>query len=129
MTSVQDPPVAQLLTECNHAVCPTLNEDGSIHSTGVWVLVEHGRLAVNSAAGRHWPINLERDLRITVLIEDEHNPNAYVEVRGEVTVGPDPEGHIDRLAKNYLGKDSYPFRQHGERRVQFLVEPTLVRQG
>ncbi len=76
MTSVQDAPVARLLTERNHAVCPTLNEDGSIHPTVVWVSVEHGRLAVNSAAGRRWPINLDRDLRITVLIEDEHNPNA-----------------------------------------------------
>ncbi len=73
MTSIQDAPVARLLTECNHAVCPTLNEDGSIHPTVVWVLVEHGRLAVNSAAGRRWPINLERDPLITVLVKDEHN--------------------------------------------------------
>jgi len=99
-----------------------------VHSTVVWVNVEDGKVAVNSALGRRWPTNLERDPRITVLVYDESNPFEYVEMRGTVTANTEvADGHIDRLAKKYIGADTYPFRQRGERRVTFFVEPTLVR--
>lgn len=127
MANIDDPAVRHLL-ERNHAVVSTLNEDGSVHSTVVWVNVEDGKVAFNSALGRRWPTNLERDPRITVLVYDESNPFEYVEMRGTVTANTEvADGHIDRLAKKYIGADTYPFRQRGERRVTFFVEPTLVR--
>ncbi len=128
MASIDDEAVQRLLQQKNHAVCSTMNDDGSIHSTVVWADVQDGRLAVNSAVGRRWPSNLERDPRITVLVYDETNPYEYVEVRG--TASSTTEGaevHIDRLAKRYLGVDSYPMRREGEQRITFLVEPSLVR--
>ena len=127
-TTLDDPGVKVLLDKKNHAVCSTLNEDGSIHSTVVWVSVEDGQVAVNSAVGRRWPSNLERDPRITVVVYDESNPYDYVEVRGTATARLEgADDHIDRLAKKYMDADSYPFRQPGEQRVTFLVTPTLVR--
>ena len=128
MASLSDPGVQALLEKKNHAVVSTLNDDGSIHSTVVWVNVEDGRLAVNSAVGRKWPSNLERQPTVTVVVYDEDNPYDYVEVRGtasSTTEGADD--HIDRLAKKYLDADSYPFRQGGEQRITFFVEPSLVR--
>lgn len=127
-TTLDNPGVQRLLAARNHAVVSTLNEDGSVHSTVVWADVEDGRLAVNSAEGRRWPTNLHRDPHVTVVVYDESNPYDYVEVRGTAqarTEGAD--AHIDRLAKKYLGADSYPYRQEGEQRVTFLVDPTLVR--
>jgi PPOX class probable F420-dependent enzyme len=106
----------------------TLNADGSVHSTVVWVDVEDGRLAVNSAVGRTWPDNLARDPRITVVVYDEDNPYDYVEVRGSVTSSTEgADGHIDRLAKKYLDADRYPFRQDGEQRISFFVDADRVR--
>ena len=130
MASLSDPGVQALVAgpRPNHAVVSTFNEDGSIHSTVVWVSVEDGRLAVNSAVGRKWPTNLERDPTVTVLVYDETNPYDYVEVRGTAsgtTEGADD--HIDRLAKRYLDADSYPFRTPDEQRITYVVEPTLVR--
>ena len=130
MASLDDPGVRTLLEKPkpNHAVVSTLNKDGSVHSTVVWVDVQDGRLAVNSAVGRVWPDNLERDPRITVMVYDEDNPYDYVEVRGTVsgtTEGAD--AHIDRLAKRYLDADSYPFRQAGEQRITYVVDATRVR--
>lgn len=128
MTSLADPGVQRLLEAPNHAVLSTYNADGAIHSTVVWVNVENGALAANSATGRTWPTNLERDPRLTVVVYDESNPYDYVEVRGTArssTEGAD--GHIDRLAKKYLGAESYPFRQPGEQRISFFVEPERVR--
>jgi len=121
-------PARELLDSTNHAVVSTLNENGSIHSTVVWVNVEDGAVAVNSAVGRKWPTNLERDPRITVTVYDESNPYEYVEIRGTASgTLDDADGHIDRLAKKYLDADSYPFRQPGEQRIKFVVDADRVR--
>ena len=128
MASLDDPGVQALLEKRNHAVISTLTEDGAAHSTVVWVDVQDGRLAVNSAVGRAWPSNLERDPRVTVLVYDEDNPYEYVEVRGTATGTTDgADAHIDRLAKKYLDADSYPFRQEGEQRITYLVDAQRVR--
>ena len=128
MARLDDPGVQALLDKPNHAVCSTLNPDGSIHSTVVWVDVQDGRLAVNSAVGRKWPSNLEANPVVTVLVYDEDNPYDYVEVRGTATGRTEgADEHIDRLAKKYLDADSYPMRQPGEQRITYVVEPTLVR--
>ena len=130
MASLSHPGVQALVAgpRPNHAVVSTLNEDGSIHATVVWASVEDGRIAVNSAVGRKWPTNLERNPAITVLVYDETNPYDYVEVRGTAsgtTEGADD--HIDRLAQRYLDADSYPFRVPDEQRIMYVVEPSLVR--
>ena len=130
MASLDDPGVVALLDspKPNHAVVSTLNEDGSIHSTVVWVDVQDGRLAVNSAVGRTWPSNLERDPRITVTVYDEGNPYDYVEVRGTATGTTEgADAHVDRLAKRYLGLDSYPYHRPEEQRITYVVDPTRVR--
>jgi PPOX class probable F420-dependent enzyme len=121
-------PAQQLLEQPNHAVVSTLNENGSIHSTVVWVDVEDGVASVNSAVGRKWPSNLDRDPRITVTVYDQNNPYEYVEIRGTArgTVeGADDQ--INRLAKKYIDADEYPFRQPGEQRITYVVDADRVR--
>jgi PPOX class probable F420-dependent enzyme len=128
VASIEDPGVARLLEATNHAVVSTLNEDGSVHSTVVWVDVEDGRLALNSAVGRHWPSNLERNPSVTVVVYDETNPYDYVEVRGTVESRLEgADAHIDRLAKKYMGVDAYPFRTPDEQRITYLFDATRVR--
>jgi hypothetical protein len=87
-----------------------------------------GKLAVNSAVGRKWPSNVDRNAQVSVLIYDQSNPYDYVEVRGKATGTTDgADDHIDRLAKKYLNQDSYPFRRPDEQRITYVIEPTLVR--
>jgi PPOX class probable F420-dependent enzyme len=125
---LNDPQVRELLEQPNYAVVSTHNPDQTIHGTVVWLDTEDGKVAVNSAVGRHWPSNLERDPRITVVVYPADNPYDYVEIRGRATATLEgAEDHIDRLAKKYLGQDTYPFRQPGEQRIKFLVEPERVR--
>lgn len=128
MANLDDPGVRELLEKPNHAVISTSNADGSIHSAVIWVDVEDGAVAVNSAVGRIWPSNLERDPRATLLVLDPSNPYEYVEIRGTATAAPEgADEHIDRLAQKYLGQETYPYRQAAEQRVKFLVRPSRVR--
>ncbi len=87
MSDLHDQPVQELLEQPNYAVVSTLNEDGSIHNTIVWVSAEDGTVAVNSAMGRKWPTNLERDPRVNVLVYEAGNPYNFVEIRGTRRTG------------------------------------------
>jgi PPOX class probable F420-dependent enzyme len=127
MANLNDPPVRELLEQPNHAVISTYNKDGSIHNTVVWISAENGAVAVNSALGRQWPTNLERDPRVNVLVYEQGNPYNYVEIRGtasETTEGAND--HIKALAKKYTGQNEFPL-QPGEQRVKFMIAPDHVR--
>jgi PPOX class probable F420-dependent enzyme len=128
VASIDDPAVRDLLEKPNYGVISTSNADGSIHSAVVWVDLEDGVVAVNSAVGRIWPTNLERDPRATLVVYEPSNPYDYVEIRGTATGTTDgADDHIDGLAQKYLGQDEYPYRQDGEQRVKFVITPGRVR--
>jgi PPOX class probable F420-dependent enzyme len=128
MTSIQDAGPQELLAAPNYAVVSTISSDGSIHSTIVWISSEGHKVAVNSAVGRVWPTNLEHDPRITVVVFESGNPYHFVEIRGRASGATDgADEHIDALAKKYIGQDEYPFRQPGEQRIKFVIEPEHVR--
>lgn len=127
MATLNDAGVRELLEKPNYAVVSTYNEDGSIASKLVWASLEDGVLAVNTAVGREWPTNLERDPRVTLLVYDLVNHFDFVEIRGRakgVTEGADD--HIDRLSKKYLNVDSYPFRNDAEQRIMYVITPERI---
>ncbi len=114
----------ELVQDQNHAVVVTLRQDGSPHAVVVWVEAEDARLTLNTAEGRDWLANVRRDPRIEVLVANRENPYEYATFHGRV-VEDTHEGaddHIDRLAKKYLGQDTYPFRKPTEQRVRLVVE-------
>jgi PPOX class probable F420-dependent enzyme len=119
---------AELLAAKNFANVATLRADGSVHAVPVWVDVQDGRPVLNTAEGRAWPRNLERDPRVTITVQNLENPYEYIMVRGRVSerTHEGADEHIDGLAKKYLDADSYPFRQPGEQRLIIRVEPEYV---
>jgi PPOX class probable F420-dependent enzyme len=128
MAKIQDDAVQNLLTKPNYAVVSTLNDDGTIHNAVVWVSAENGSVAVNSAEGRKWPANLDRDPKVTITVYDQQNPYDYVSITGRAEkASSGADDHINALAKKDLDKDEYPFRQPGEERVKFVVTPDKVR--
>lgn len=118
----------ELLQGKNYCTVATLRADGSVHAVPVWVDVQDGVPALNTAEGRAWPRNLERDPRVTLTVPNWENPYEYVEIRGRVAerTRDGADRHIDALAKKYLGADEYPYRQPGEQRVIVRVEPERV---
>jgi len=119
----------ELLEAPNFAAVATLRADGAPHVAPVWVDVADDHVLLNSARGRAWPRNLERDPRVTLVVQNHENPYEYVSIRGRVSeiTEEDADAHIDALAKKYLGVETYPMRRAGERRIIVRIEPEHVR--
>ena len=106
----------------------TLMKDGSPQVSPVWVDEQDGYVLINSAAGRVKDKNVRRNPQVAISATDPDNPYRMVTIRGKVveykTEGADD--HIDKMAKKYMDKDKYPFRQPGEQRVIYKIEPQSV---
>lgn len=106
----------------------TVRKDGSPQVTPVWFDYTDGNIRVNTAKGRVKARILKPGSPVALAIMDPDNPYRYIQIRGRVgrvlEQGADP--HIDSLAKKYLGKDKYPFRQPGEVRLMYEIEPLSV---
>jgi PPOX class probable F420-dependent enzyme len=109
------------------AVATTLREDGSPHSTIVWVDVEGDKVSFNTARGRAKPRHLEHDPRASLLMVDPNDAFKWVAVSGRAELTEEgADAQIDKLAKKYLGKDKYPWRNPEETRVKVLIEPEKI---
>ena len=108
-------------------VATTLRQDGSPHSTIVWVDVEGDKVSFNTALGRAKPRHLEHDPRASLLMVDPNDTYKWVAVSGHAEVTEEgADAQIDKLAKKYLGKDEYPWRNPEETRVKVLIDPEKV---
>lgn len=119
---------SDLLDKKAFASLATLNADGSPQVTPVWIDWDGANLLVNTAQGRVKDRNLRRNPKVALSILDPDNPYRYLAVQGRVTkVTTDgADAHIDKMAKKYMGKDSYPFRTPTEVRVLFVIAPEKV---
>ena len=113
----------------NLAFLAEVMEDGSPHVSPVWIELENGYLTFNTAVGRLKERNMRRDPRVAISVADKDDPYDKVDIRGrvvEIVEGEEADRQIDRLAKKYIGQDTYPWRRPGEMRVKVLVEPLVV---
>jgi PPOX class probable F420-dependent enzyme len=107
----------------------TVMPDGSPQVTPVWCDFDGTHIRVNSAKGRVKDRNMRRDGKVALALVDPDNPYRYLGVRGrvaEVKEGPEAEAHIDSLAQKYIGQSPYPWRQPGEQRVIYRIQPERV---
>jgi len=108
----------------------TIGPDGGPHVTPVWVELDGDDVVVNTALGRAKARNLASDPRVAISLTDPDDEYSVIAIRGTVvgftTTGADEV--IDRLAKKYLGLDTYPFRREGEVRVNVKIRTDRISQ-
>jgi PPOX class probable F420-dependent enzyme len=106
----------------------TVMPDGSPQVTPVWFDYTNGKIRINTARGRVKAKNMKVGSKVALAIIDPENPYRYVGIRGPVISEDEKnaDAHIDSLAKKYLNQDKYPFRQPGEVRVSYEIEPASV---
>jgi PPOX class probable F420-dependent enzyme len=96
----------------------TVDARGNPQITMVWMDVDGDEVLFNTAEGRRKPVNLRRDPRVIVSVQDRNKPQTYAVFHGKARITDEgADAHIDKLAKRFLGADKYPYRQPNEKRV------------
>jgi PPOX class probable F420-dependent enzyme len=86
----------------------TTMRDGSPHVMPVWFVLEGDRLVFNTAADTVKGRNLRRDPRVSIVVDDERPPYAFVHLRGTVAVSADPDDLLataTAIGGRYMGAD------------------------
>lgn len=119
---------ADILGKRAFAHLSTLMPDGSPHTSPVWVDVDGDRIVINSAEGRLKDKNIRADARIAISVTDPDNSYRCLMIRGRVVeiTNEGADDQINKMAKKYMDQDEYPFRQPGEVRVLYYIEPDRV---
>ena len=106
----------------------TLLPSGQPQVTPVWCDLDGEYIRINTAKGRQKHKDMLADPRVTVMALDPTNAGRYIEVRGTVTRIEEEgaDAHIDKLAKDYMGADTYPYRSPNEQRIICYIEAQRV---
>ena len=123
-----DPKVEQLFQQKNLIFISTINSDGSPQLTPVWGDYDNGYVLVNTAEGRLKHKNVLRDPRVAISVVDHGNPLNMTTIKGKVIeIIPDYDYvHANKLTKQYMGIDEYPFKRDGEKRIIFKIKPMKI---
>ncbi|SOD64247.1 PPOX class probable F420-dependent enzyme [Streptomyces zhaozhouensis] len=111
------------------ATVATIREDGSPHLVVVWIKREGEELVYSTTVPRQQARNLERDPRVTVMVNPADNPYTYAAIHGTATLVPDPDSAlIDELSRKYTGKPYAEFNPsaEGEQRLAVRITPTRI---
>lgn len=112
----------------NFAHVATVMPNGNPQVTPVWVDFDGTNVLFNTAEGRQKTRSLDRNGKVALSVTDSQNPYRYIQVRGTVVerTRDGADAHIDKLAKKYMGVDSYPNRRADEQRVIYKIRPDHV---
>ncbi|WP_245720255.1 PPOX class F420-dependent oxidoreductase [Nocardia uniformis] len=113
-----------------YATVATIGANGQPHLTVVWLDRDGDELIYSTTVSRQQYRNVVRDPRVTVMINPPEQPFRYAEVRGTVTVAPDPERALpDTMSLKFTG---LPYREFNPQsvddteRVIIRITPTKV---
>lgn len=123
-----DEKVLNLFSKKNLVFIATVMKDGSPQVSPVWANFQNGHVLVNTAEGRLKHKNVLRDPRVAVSVVSKDNPLDMTTIRGTVEeLIPDYEyEHADKLTRQYMERDHYPFKRDGEKRVILKIKPNKV---
>src|ERR1700684_3514754 len=95
-----------LLGGRNYAVLASVNPDGSPPPSAMWIALDGDDLLFSTVEGRVKHRNMLRDPRVSLTVWDFADPEISVDLRGRVSMTPDPERllHI-QLSRKYDGID------------------------
>jgi PPOX class probable F420-dependent enzyme len=104
----------------------TVGPTGHPQVTAIWAVVEGGNVVTSLAGVRQKLKNLEARPQATVFVIDPANPYRTLEVRGDVTIEPDPELTTLKRVLAAYGTDLESFTGPLEDRVAVTLRPTRV---
>lgn len=123
-----DEKAVKLFSKKNLVFIATTMKDGSPQVSPVWANYEGGYILINTAEGRIKHKNVLRDPRVAVSVVSKDNPLDMTTIRGTVEeLIPDYEyKHADKLTRQYMGHQHYPFKRDNEKRIILKIKPNKV---
>ena len=123
-----DDKVIKLFSAKNLVFIATVMKDGSPQLSPVWANYDDGFILVNTAEGRIKHKNILRDSRVAVSVTSNDNPLDMTTIRGTVVeiISDDEYNHADKLTKQYMDREHYPFKCDDEKRIILKIKPHKV---
>jgi PPOX class probable F420-dependent enzyme len=107
----------------------TVNADGSIQTTAVWVVLDDdGRVRTSLSTNRQKVRNLQRNPNATIFTIDPANPYRTLEIRATATIEPDDADRTGtrRVISSYGVDPASMQAQLDEERIIVTFTPTRV---
>jgi PPOX class probable F420-dependent enzyme len=101
-------PVRRFLAATRFVTIATVDPDGSPRQAVLWYRLDGDEIVLNSAVGRRWPANLQRDPRLSLAVTDEADGYRWVGLTGEARVVADQataQADIAEMARRYHAHD------------------------
>ncbi|WP_433565675.1 PPOX class F420-dependent oxidoreductase [Nocardia sp. CA-151230] len=114
----------------NFAVVTTVDEDGSPHTSVVWVDRDDDALVLSTTAQRRKGRNLARDPRVSVTVLDSRDPYRTIDIAGTAELVADPDKQLPvRLSRKYAGELPPPEPAEVERWIVRVVPQRMTAFG
>ncbi|MET8431057.1 PPOX class F420-dependent oxidoreductase [Nocardia sp. NPDC004860] len=114
--------IRNMLDGKNFAVVATVNEDGSPHTSVVWVDRDDDGPMFSTTAQRRTGRNLASDPRVSVTVLDSRDPYRAIDIAGAAELIPDPGKQLPaRLSRKYAGELPPPEPAEVERWIVRVV--------
>ena len=132
--------MTQLTTEHKHflmdqvrtAKLAIVRKDGRPHVTPVWFELDGDTIVFTIWHTTVKAVNIRRDGRVCLCIDDENPPYSYIQIEGTATLiadSPDLQYWSTRIARRYMGEalaEAYGKRNSVEGELLVRVTPTNV---
>lgn len=121
-----------LMDQIRTAKLATVRKDGRPHVTPVWFELDGETLVFSTWHTSIKAMNIRRDGRVCLCVDDEKPPFSYIQIEGTATLSHDSEALIywsTRIAGRYMGEElaeAYGQRNSVEGELLVRVTPTKV---
>jgi PPOX class probable F420-dependent enzyme len=121
-----------LMEQVRTAKLATVRKDGRPHVTPVWFELDGDTLVFNTWHATVKAMNIRRDGRVCLCVDDEKPPFSYIQIEGTATLSADSEElkyWSTRIGGRYMGEElaeAYGKRNSVEGELLVRVTPTKV---
>lgn len=121
--------IAEFIEEQKSLQVGTINSDGSIHLSTLWFAVVDDLIVFETYTSSQKVVNLERDPRITVLLEDglEYNNLRGVMIKGTANLASEPT-EVKQIAREVIKRNQpeIPDEMLDDAAASLAVKRTVV---
>jgi PPOX class probable F420-dependent enzyme len=140
MTEMSKAEIGRFLTKGTFtAKLATVKEDGSSHVVPIWFVLEKksrdkvGNIIFTTGSTSVKAINIQRDNRISICIDDQIPPFSFITIFGTAKIYPYKQKEVlkwaTKIAERYMGKsnaEAYGKRNSEEGLVLVIIKPTKI---